>query len=527
MAARRSNPWTHPGLLRIGFSFEPSSLNPMLSATIPAIDLSMFVFSYAVRFDDRARPVPDALSEVPTVQNGDVTKDGRTLIYRLRHNVKWQDGQPLTCADLKFTWQVVMNPSTNAVSTEGYRDIRDIDCSNPYVAVVHMKRLYAPYIQELWSSDSNVPILPQHILVKYNDKNGSINHASYNAKPVGSGPFQVVEWIRGSHIRLHANPNYFLGKPKLNDILISFIPNENTMETQIRSHEIDLMANGTGVNWPRYARLAAEKKNGVTAMPVDSLTFDNIVFNTRSAILSDRRVRIALAYALNKREIVAKIYHGAAFIAQTDDHPRYSWAYNGNLVGPRYDLQRAKNILNSAGWKPGPDGIRTKNGRRLEFTFTAAAESTLSRAVQTLVQQQWREAGVQADVKNFDATALFANGNAGIIASGRYDAAIYGYGSAPDPDDSTLYSSEDLAPRGQNVSLWENARATQALRDGLNTLDLNRRKRDYTVVQEELLKDVPVIIIAYRKDIYVFNKDLQNFYPSPVVAFWNAWAYAI
>ncbi len=207
-------------------------MNIVLNASAVNGDLSMFIYSYAVRYDQNAHPVPDAVSEIPTVANGDVSKDGLTLKYKLRRNMKWQDGQPLTCADLKFTWQVVMNPHNNVVTTDGYKDIRDIDCSDPYVTVVHMKRLYAPYLQQLWGVNGNAAILPQHILAKYNDDRGSFNTAPYNSMPIGSGPFKVIEWQRGNEVRMEANPYFYLGKPKLREVIFKVMPDENTMETQ-------------------------------------------------------------------------------------------------------------------------------------------------------------------------------------------------------------------------------------------------------------------------------------------------------
>ena len=251
------------------------------------IDLSMFVFSYAVRYDQNAKPVPDALSVIPTIENGvTLSKDGLTLKYKLRPNIKWQDGQALTCTDLKFTWQVIMNPKNNVNTTDGFRDIKDIDCTDPLVAVVHMKRLYAPYLQQLWGVNGNAPILPEHILAKYNDDKGSINTAPYNSHPIGSGPFKVVEWQRGTVIRMEANPDYYLGAPKLHEIQFKTLPDENTLETQLQTHEIDMLAHGTGINWLRYKALADDPKNGLKAIRVDSFQFAHIDFDVQHA--SDR-----------------------------------------------------------------------------------------------------------------------------------------------------------------------------------------------------------------------------------------------
>ncbi|MGB8624916.1 MAG: ABC transporter substrate-binding protein, partial [Candidatus Cybelea sp.] len=162
------NAWTQPGVLRWTEFGDPKNLNPALNSAAPTLDLAMFIYSWTVRYDQNARPFPDALREIPTIANGDVSKDGLTLKYKLRPNIKWQDGVALTCNDLKFSWQVVINTHNNVITTDGFKDIGSIDCSDPAVAIVHMKRLYAPFLQQLWSVNGNMPILPEHILAKYN-----------------------------------------------------------------------------------------------------------------------------------------------------------------------------------------------------------------------------------------------------------------------------------------------------------------------------------------------------------------------
>lgn len=521
------NAWTRPGVLRFAENQDIKTLNPVLGASATTGDLSMFIFSYAVRYNDKAQPVPDAVSEVPTVANGDVSKDGLTLKYKLRHNIKWQDGQPLTCDDLKFTWQVVMNPKTNVATTEGYKDIKDIDCSDPYVAVVHMKKMYAPYLQQLWGINGNAAILPKHLLAAANAA-GSINEAPYNAMPIGSGPFKVVQWQRGTEVRLEANPNYFLGRPKLNEVIFKIMPDENTMETQLQTHEIDMLARGTGINWPRYQALAADPKNGLTAIRVNSFLFDHIDFNLRRPIMDDLQVRRALAYALNRNEIITKILHGSAIPAVTDQHPILSWAYTSDVMQYPFDPAKARQLLDADGWKAGPGGIRVKNGQRLEFDISTQTESTTGHAIQTLLQRQWHDVGVQADVKNYTTAEMFANGSAGILEGGHYDSALFAWVAAADPDDSSLYSCDDFAPVGQNSMFWCNRKATDAMNAALQTLDQNRRKADYAIVQQELAKDVPTIFISFRKEPYVYNTDLKGFNPSPVIsAFWNPWEYSI
>jgi peptide/nickel transport system substrate-binding protein len=522
------HPWTQPGALRFSEGTDPKGLNPVLDAGSPTLSLAMFIYSWTVRYDSKSRPVPDALSELPTVANGDVSPDGLTLKYKLRHNIKWQDGQPLTCRDLEFTREVVMNPKNNVVTTDGFKDIANIDCSDPYVALIHMKRLYAPFLQQLWSVNGNAPILPEHILAKYNDDKGSLNTAPYNSMPIGSGPFKVTSWIRGQEVRMVANPDFYLGKPKLNTVVYKVLADENTEETELQTHELDMLGTGSAMKWPQYAALAADPKNGLIAIRVDSYLFAHIDFDLKHPIVSDRNVRIALAYATDRAEIIDKLLHGSAIPAETDQSPKLSWGYTNDIQHHLYNPEKAKQILDADGWKVGADGVRVKNGQRLEFTLSTQNESNYGKAVQTVLQRQWRDVGVQADVKNYPSSEFFDNSTNGILEGGHYDAALFSWAAAADPDDNAIYSADNLAPHGQNNLMWVNRKATDAMADALKTVNQAQRKRDYIIVQQQMALDVPTIVISFSRVPYVYNDDLKGFDPSPVIsAFWNPWAYSI
>jgi peptide/nickel transport system substrate-binding protein len=523
------NRWTVPGVFRFSQAADPKNLNPLLDSSSPTLDLAMFIFSWAVRYNAKGQPVPDALREIPTLANGDVSPDGLTLKYKLRPNIKWQDGAALTCNDLKFTWQVVMNTHNNVVTTDGYKNIGSIDCTDPLVAVIHMKKLYAPFLQQLWSENGNAPILPEHILAQYNDDKGSFNTAPFNSLPVGSGPFKVVAWNRGQDVRMVANPSFYFGKPKLSEVIYKILPDENTMETQVQTHEIDMLARGSGLKWPQYASLAADPANGLIAIRVDSFQWSHVDFNLKRPIVSDRNVRVSLAYATNRQEIIDKILHGSAIPADTDQHPSLSWAYTKDGVTHYdYDPQKARAILDADGWKVGPDGIRVKNGQRLEFTLSTQTESTYGKALQTLLQRDWHEIGVQADIKNYPTSEFFDNSTSGILQGGHYDAAGFSWIGAADPDDSPIYSGDNQAPHGQNAMFWNNRAATDAMNDALSTVDQARRKRDYAIVQQQLTHDVPTIIINFVRVPFLYNRDLKGFDPSPVISpYWDPWNYSI
>ena len=514
----------HPDRLTISTAADPKNLNPALASSQEVGALSAFLFSYTVRYDQHARPVPDAVSEIPTTANGDVSADGRTLKYKLRHGIKWHDGPELTCADLRFTWQMMINPKNNVVTTDGWSDIHDVDCRDPYVAVVHLKRVYAPFLQQLWGVNGNSPILPEHLLAKLNDNKGSLNAAAFNAAPIGSGPYKFVSWTRGSDVRMAANSDYFLGKPKIAEVIYKIIPDQNTLATQLQTHELDL---AWGVQAANYA--AVRTIPGSTTIAPVVYIFDHIDFNLRRPIFADVRVRRALTYAIDRPTLLAKLRHNLGELSDSFLDPTlYPFAQTSRLVRYPYDVAKAKALLDAAGWRVGPDGVRVKNGQRLAFQFSTQVESTAGHALQAQVLTYWRTVGAVAEIKNYVTPSFFDNTANGILQGGKYDVALFAWTGAADIDNSAIYSGANFAPHGQNNLFWNNPIATKAMADANETVDQQKRIADYATVQYEFTKDDPSIIMWFRKDVEVYPSALRGFSSTPVILtpFWNPWAYS-
>ncbi|GAC1659294.1 MAG: peptide-binding protein [Candidatus Elarobacter sp.] len=514
-------PGPHADRLVMSSASDPKNLNPALASASPVLELSAFLFSYTVIYDDHAKPVPDAITELPTTENGGVSKDGLTLTYKLRHGMKWHDGAEVTCRDMRFTWLVMTNPKNNVNTTEGWREIKDVDCGDPFVAVVHLKRVYAPFLQQLWSLNGNGPILPEHLLGKLNDDKGSLNTAPFNAAPVGSGPYKFVSWQRGSQVRLQANPDYYLGKPKIGEVIYKIIPDQNTLATQLQTHELDLAWNLAAASYERVKSIPGD----TTVTPV-VYTFDHVDFNLRRPIFQDVRVRRALTYALDRKALLEKIRHGLGELSDTFLDPTlYPDAQNPEIMKYPYDVQKAKALLDEAGWKAGPDGVRVKNGQRLSFQISTQTESTTGQLIQQQVQRYWRDIGADAVVKNYPTPLFFDNTAAGVLQGGKYDVAFYAWVAAADMDQSAIYSAHNFAPHGQNALFWNNEVATKAMDDANGTVDMKRRIDDYKIVQREFAEDDPSIILWFRKDLEVYTSALKGFTSTPVITtpFWHTW----
>lgn len=505
-----------------GENQDAKSLNPMLASSAPIIDLSMFLFSYAVRYDDKARPVPDALREVPTLENGDVSKDGLVLKYKLRPNIFFHDGVRLTCRDLAFTWKAALNPANNNITHDGYSDIRGIDCSDPLVAVVHMKRVYAPFLQQLWGVNGNVPILPAHLLEKFNDSKGSFNTAPFQSAPVGSGPFAFVRWDRGQQVELKAFDRYFLGKPKLREVVFKILPDDSTLVAQVKTHEIDMAARLGANVWPEVQGLP-----GTVAVAAPTFEYDHVDFNLKRPLFADVRLRRALAMGIDRAGIVAKIAHGQGDLSRTAIAP-FSPYHDPNVAANAYDPAKARAALEALGWRAGPDGIRVKNGQRLAFEYATQTESVTGRAIEAFIQRGWHDIGADVSVKNQPTAQFFDNTANGVLQGGKYDVAGFAWIGAADPDDDAIYSGHNLAPTGQNALFWNDPIATKAMDDGLATVDPVARKRFSWIEQARFADQVPSVVLLFRREPFAYTTALKGFTASPVISpFWNPQTYSI
>ncbi|HXW51863.1 MAG TPA: ABC transporter substrate-binding protein, partial [Candidatus Acidoferrales bacterium] len=206
-----------PGVLRISDISDPSTLNPMFSGADIAYQLSAFTLEYLVQLDDQGRVVPVLAVRVPSAENGDVSKDGLTVTYHLRHGVQWSDGAPFGAQDVIASWRQVMNPRNNVIIREGYDAIASIDAPDNYTVVLHLRHPYAPMPTRFFSGIQEGPIavMPAHVIAGQSD----LNRAAFNAAPIGTGPFVLKSWERGGRMTFVANPHYWGGKPQLQEVV--------------------------------------------------------------------------------------------------------------------------------------------------------------------------------------------------------------------------------------------------------------------------------------------------------------------
>ena len=511
-SVRGRHSWTVPGTLRWADGEDIDNLNPLLSTETLVNDLSAFTMGYFFVFDDKGNPVPSLCLQVPSKANHLISPDGKTLTFKLRHGVLWHDGKPFTSADVAFTVKTILDPKTNVLTRTGWDLIERVDTPDRYTAVFHLKKPYAAFINRFFTPVGNPAILPKHLL-----EGKEINHAAYNGLPVGLGPFRYVRWTRGSEVVMEAFPQWWGGPPKLKRVIFKVIPDANTMETALETHQIDAYVRVPSNQYERVERIAHTR-----TASFDTNTYGHLDFNVTNPVLADPRVRQALARAIDLRTLWAKVDHRSGYLACTPIS-HLNWAYDAHAPCYPFDLKASAQQLQQDGWVMGADGIRHKNGRALRFSFAGNTGNPGLDSRVLLIQQWFGQIGAALEYVRYPTDKLFASYAAGGIAATRhYDLTSYAWSLPPDPDLTNLVACTSISPKGENYMGYCNPQVDAALADALAKYDRSARKADYIRVQQLLGKDVPFVVLSQRTEHMTYDDDFKNVKPGPVMDFWNA-----
>jgi peptide/nickel transport system substrate-binding protein len=507
---RKRHPYTIPHTLRYATGSEPRNLNPLLTQDFVAFLLASLTMAWLVRYDHQNRPVPELAIVVPTERNRLISGDGKSITFKLRRGVVWSDGMPFTAKDLVFTWKCVMDSRNDITSRLGWDDIYRIDTPDDYTAIFRLQRPYGGFLPTFFGSGGANPcILPAHLF-----KDTQINEAPYNALPVGIGPFKYVRWRRGSEVELVANDRYWRGKPKLQRIISKLITDENTVLTQIESHELDLWVAAQSTYWSRLQQIS-----GVKAIKRVSGFFDHVDFNVANPILKEHAVREALRYGIDRETINRTIYHDVGIVQEAMFSPVYPISDSTIPLVP-YDPRRANELLDGAGWKMGPGGVRMKNGQRLSLEIVTTSGVPDRDATIELIQSWWKQIGVNLSVLHYAAPMLFATyGDHGILQRGKYEISLFSWLPPPTGNLANLYSSKYIPPNGQNSLRYSNPKVDAWCHVFNETYDVERRKKLASQIMRQIIADVPTIVLRIREDIYAYNDDLVGFNPNAQTPF--------
>lgn len=488
---------------------EPASLNPLLLEGVNAYAFGELLYSYLTTYDRNGTPAPDLAREVPSLRNGGVSADGRTITYRLRRDARWQDGAPVTSRDVAFTYSAIMNPANNVQERYGYDVVSRLETPDSYTVVVRLKRPFSPILSFFFGGDSNYPILPAHKLARY----ANINAVPFNVAPIGSGPYRSARWNRGDRIELDANPSYLHGKPRIGRLVLPFVPDDSTVINQLRTGELDA-AFFSDTSRVEELRSIPGRRVIVTPVPY----FYAISFNLDVPLLADLNVRTALSQAIDRDSLVRKITLGVDD-SRTAMRGLFTWAYDPQVKMVPYDPAAAKALLTRDGWLPGSDGIRTKAGKRLSLQLALPAGSNVTTSMATAIAAAERDIGVDMSVRQYDRNQF--NSLEGPWMQGRTQLTLYDYQGTYDPDASWLLACDQRSPHGFDLSRYCNPAVDALLRTGAASYDRATRVAAYRAVQRTIAHDLPYDFLCQISEVDVLPADLGGYSP-PLLSPFNS-----
>jgi len=495
------------GQLVHGSVQEPDRIwGPVTGLTVSG-EISQLVNGQLIEINEKLEYVPSLAVEVPTLANGGVSKDGLRYTFKLRKGVKWHDGQPFTAADVAFTHSVLVNPDVDVRGRVGWNKISKVETPDDATVIFNFSAVDAPFLDRV----ATLGILPKHIL-------GSMSGADIKAHkwfraPVGLGPFVFKEWVPGSHLLLVKNPSYWKpGRPYLDRIVYKIVPDANALLNQLETGDVD-----TRVRLVNEQIEVVQKLPNVRLVSAPSVTPWVLWMNETAPPFNDRKVRQALAHGFDKERLVKTIL-GGHVSAAWGLLPPASWAYNPSVTKHGYDPNRAKTLLDDAGWKTGSGGVRAKDGKPLSFEIANIGGEQERVQVLSFIQQQWKQVGVDAKIRTVDVGQMWGR----MLPQRQFEAAYSYTGRLPDPDMSSHYLSPELKPT-TNFPGYANAEVDKLLLAAAATVDRDKRKAAYQRVQQIVADDVVHIFLYWLNGNTVLNKRVQGYKPAPGYnEFWNA-----
>jgi peptide/nickel transport system substrate-binding protein len=449
--------------------------------------------------------VPALAQSLPTVSS-----DSLTITFKLRPNLKWSDGSPLTADDVVFTYGLMFLPETKEFVSRYRSDLegflQSVTATDSQTVVFKFSKVLANFLD----THCRRGILPKSILGGVAPK--ALNtHDFFSAPTVSSGVFKFVKWDKGQQVVFARNDNYWAGKSNLDQYIMKVVTDAVVLAQQLKTGELD-----TG------QPDASQFDNLKTVTTIDTLAHINPGFvyyqhnldpnRPPYKLFGDKNVRKALFMALDRAAMAKAVYFGQAVPADSVLPPT-TWAYNKD-VSPKYkfDKSAAEKLLDDAGWAKGSDGIRAKGGVRLSFDLNTNSGNKVRENLIQVMQQQWKEIGVEATPRPIAFQTLVTQ----IRATHTFAALLIGIANGDtDPDQTTLWSSKGIGSGGLNGMQYKNPEIDRLLADALTTTDRTKRKPIYAQIQNIMADELTAPILFYSNYLWGISKRVKNFNVGP------------
>ncbi len=510
-----ATPTPAPDTVRFSLAADPQTLDPLFAhvdANSVEQQVARLAFEPFIDVDERGRAVPVLLDRIPTVENGGLSRDGRTIVYHLRPGVRWQDGVAVSAHDVVWTLHAILDDRNPVRSRAGYDRVAKAEALDVHTVRVTLKEPWAPAVATLFSYGTAPQyVLPAHLL----EREAKLETSEFGAHPVGNGPYRLVAWARGDHLTYEPNPSYWRGAPRVR-LDVRIVPDPGTNFTMLQSGGLDW-------NLVSPAQRASLGTAAVAFRTVPLTLIAGIAVNTAHPPLDDVRVRRAIAASIDRDAISRKITFGRYPVVDTAQ-PLGSWARDPSVREPHFAPAEADRLLDAAGWKRGAGGVRAKNGRPLAITYVQFPESQTGVRVATFAQSELNARGFSVTIKSLSNAQLFLpKAQGGTLATGAFDLAYVPWPMGADPDDSFLLTCAGSS----NVMRWCDPAVDALEQRALTAPSPDERKRLYAQIERRVAAVVPIVYLFNPSYSYAYRARLAGFSPNAFNPTWNAYQWSV
>jgi len=468
---------------------EPSGLISMVAGESAASTISSHIFNSLLKYDKNL----DLEGEL--AESWQVSSDQKTITFKLKPNLKWADGKPLTSVDVLFTWQLITDEKTRSPYASDFQLVKKATAPDALTFSVTYDQAYAPALDS-WAG---LQVLPKHLL-----QNQDIHTTPFARNPVGSHYYKLDSWTNGENIKLSRNPTSVLGAAKIDKLVTRIIPDNSAQFLELMADNIDSM----GLDPIKYSRIIParpelQKKLALYKELGNSYTY--MGFNLKHKPFDDIRVRKAINYAIDKQEIIDGVYLGLGINIASPYKPGTRWS-NPDLKPYAYDPNKAKELLKEAGFvDTDGDGILERDGKPFAFEIITNQNKEREKSA-VLIQRRLKDIGIDVQIRAIEWASFISR----FIKAGDFDVVVLGWGLSLDPDQFSIWHSTQNQPGQFNFIGYNNPQIDKLLEQGRLELDKDKRMKIYHEFAKVLLEDCPIVYLSAGYGLTAIHKRVKG-----------------
>ena len=463
-----------PGTVNFLIESAPTNLDPRVGTDSFSEHLDGLIFDSLVAHDQRLNVVPDLALKWET-------PDPLTYVFHLRSGVKFHDGRPLTAADVKFTFDSILSGVVKTAKAGSFRIVQSIETPDTATVTFHLREPYASFLWDL--TKPGIGIVPQ----------GSGSEIS--KRPIGTGPFRFASATVDEEIVLERNPNYFGGAADIPRVRFRIVPDSIVRALELRKGTGDVTVNSLSPD----TIVAFQQERNVTVEDQAGTTLAYVAFNCDDPILARREVRQALAYATDRQTLIQNLMRGMAIPAGSL-LPANHWAYETKVKQYDYNAAQAENLLDAAGFRRGPDGVR------FHLTLKTSTDQS-TRLLAEALADEWKRVGVALDLRSLEFATFYSDITHGSFQL--YTLRLIGGNNDPDIFEY-VFSSKKMPPNGANRGHYRSPELDALIDKARVEMDREKRKALLSQIQKIVAEDEPYIDLWYVDNVCVHRKRITN-----------------